>query len=275
MEIQKLAVKEQIVKTVVKSGNGGAVWVPKGWLGEEVVVILPEKPKLAVRERIVHLLEPYLKDIISVGLYGSYARNEQTKDSDVDVLVLTKDKRLKLDLTEEKIEITSFPIALFKRAIEKYPALYYQIALEAEPLINAPVLEELKSIQINKESFKEYIKETREHLKSNKELLELDTLDTKYLKSYSVLYSSLLRLRTLFIIKCILKKDKFSNKKFKTWVISQGLSFKEFEDCYKAYRLIRDNESTKSLRIKIGVAEKILSILEKELRQLEARIHGK
>ena len=34
MEMQKLAVKEQIVKTVVKSGNGGAVWVPKGWLGK-------------------------------------------------------------------------------------------------------------------------------------------------------------------------------------------------------------------------------------------------
>lgn len=306
---QTLAIKEQIVKTVVKSGNGGAVWVPKDWLGEEVVVILPEKPKFDVRERIIHLLEPYLKDIISVGLYGSYARNEQTKDSDVDVLVLTKDKRIKLDfkprnsknfgsrnqenrrfsgpgnrrisleskdfLGEEKIEITSFPIDTFKRAIEKYPGIYYQMVQEAEPLINAYVIEELKHIKISKESFKEYLKETGEHLKSNKELWELDALDTKYLKSYSVLYSSLLRLRTLFIIKCILKKDTFSNKKFKNWVISQDLSLKEFEDCYKAYRLIRDNESTKGLRIKIGVAEKILNILEKELRELEAQIYGK
>ena len=62
MDIQNLAIKEQIVKTVVKSGNGGAVWVPKDWLGEEVVVILREKPNLEPREKIVHLLEPYLKD---------------------------------------------------------------------------------------------------------------------------------------------------------------------------------------------------------------------
>ena len=47
-----LAVREQIVKTVVKSGNGGAVWVPKDWLGQEVVVILPQKPKLEVKEKI-------------------------------------------------------------------------------------------------------------------------------------------------------------------------------------------------------------------------------
>jgi len=275
MEIQKLAIKEQIVKTVVKSGNGGAVWVPKDWLGEEVVVILPEKPKFDIKERIIHLLEPYLKDIISVGIYGSYARNEQTKESDIDVLVLTKDKRLKLNLKEEKIEITSFPVPLFKRAIEKYPALYYQMVQEAEPLINAYVIEELRHIEISKESLKEYLKETREHLKSNKELLELDKLDGDYIKSYSVVYSLMLRLRTLFIIQCNLKKDTFSNKKFRKWVISQGISLKEFEGCYKAYRLIRDNESTKGLRIKISVAETILNILEKELGELEVKIHGK
>ena len=104
MKMQKLAVREQIVKTVVKSGNGGAVWVPKNWLGQEVVVILPEKPKFGLKEKIVHLLEPYLKDILSVAIYGSYARNEQAKDSDIDVLVITKDKRLILEFKKEKLE---------------------------------------------------------------------------------------------------------------------------------------------------------------------------
>ena len=66
-----LSIREQIVKTVVRSGNGGAVWVPKNWLGQEVIVILPQKPKLDVKERIIRLLEPYLKDVISVFIYGS------------------------------------------------------------------------------------------------------------------------------------------------------------------------------------------------------------
>lgn len=275
METQKLAVKEQIVKTVVKSGNGGAVWVPKDWLGQEVVVILPEKPKLGLKEKIVHLLEPYLKDIISVGIYGSYARNEQTRKSDIDVLVITKDKSIKLDFKGEKLDVVSFPIDKFKTAIQKYPAIFYQMVQEAEPLINSYVFEELKNIRINKESFKNYLKETKEHIKSNRELLELDKIDNTYLKSYSVLYSSILRLRGLFIMKCILKKDKFSNKNFKDWLITKGLNNKEYEVCYIAYRLIRDSKDTKSLKIKIDIAEKALNILEKELKFLEAQIYGK
>src|SRR3989338_5832648 len=164
MEIQKLAVREQIVKTVVKSGNGGAVWVPKNWLGQEVIVLLPEKPKLELREKIIHLLEPYLKDIISVGIYGSYSRGEQTKDSDIDVLVITKDRNLKLNFKEENIELVSFPIDKFKKAIEKHPVMYYQMAQEAEPLINGHIFEELKGIKVSKESFKYYLTETKEHI---------------------------------------------------------------------------------------------------------------
>src|SRR3989338_4520461 len=120
MQIQRLLVKEQLVKQVVKSGNGGAVWVPKKWLGQEVVIILPQKPKLELRENIIHLLEPYLRDIISVFIYGSYARHEETKDSDIDVMVVTE-KPVKISIKEPKLEITAFELEKFKKAIEKYP----------------------------------------------------------------------------------------------------------------------------------------------------------
>ncbi len=275
MQVQKLSIREQIVKTVVKSGNGGAVWVPKDWLGKEVVITLPEKPKLELREQILHLLEPYLKDIISVGIYGSHARHEQTKESDADVLVITKDKHIKLNFKAEKLDIVSFPIDKLEKAIVKYPVLYYQIVQEAEPLINASIFNELKNIKVNKERFRAYLQETKEHLRSSKELLELDTIDNTYLQSYSVLYSAVLRLRGLFIIKCILKKDNFSNKNFKRWIVSQGLPTKEFEDMYKVYRLIRDSETTKGLKIRISVAGKVLHILEEELQALEAQLYGK
>ena len=275
MEIQKLAVREQIVKTVVKSGNGGAVWVPKDWMWKEVVVILPERPKLNLKERIVHLLEPYLKDVICVGIYGSYARNEQEKESDVDVLVVTKDKDIRLDFKSEGLDTISLPIDKLKKAIEKYPIYYYQIVQEARPLINSFILEELKNAEIHRKNFKGYLKETREHIKSSRELLELDRLDYSYLKSYSAVYSVFLRLKGLFIAKCILNKNIFSSQKFRKWVIGKGLSIAEFEDCYKAYRLVRDGKNANKPKIKIDVAEKALNILEKELKILEARIYGK
>ncbi len=274
MQIKKLAIKEQLVKTVVKSGNGGAVWVPKNWLGQEVIVILPDKPSLSIKEKIVHLLEPYLKDIIAVFIYGSYARHEETKESDVDVMVITKDKAMPIEVKEPNFEITTFQLNDLKKAIEKQPVMYYQIIQEAEPLINAYVLDELKNIKIDNENFKPYINETKEHIESNKELTELDRLDNVYVKSYSIFYSIILRLRGLFIIKCILNKEKFSNKLFKEWLIQNEIISQEFEQCYSAYSAVKNNKNT-NIKIKISVAEKFLNILEIEVNIVEEKLYGK
>ena len=172
------------------------------------------------------------------------------------------------------MEITAFELKKFREAIEKYPVMYYQIAQEAEPLINSNSLEELKEIKINEENFKGYLNETKEHAKSNKEFLELDKLSGELVKSYSVLYSTILRLRGIFIIKCILNKEKFSNKHFKKWLIKNGISAGEFKQFYSIYTAIRDNEKI-SHKIKISAAEKLLNILEKKLNNIEAKIYGK
>ncbi|MBS3113779.1 nucleotidyltransferase domain-containing protein [Candidatus Woesearchaeota archaeon] len=275
MNTQKLAIKEQLVKTVVKSGNGGAVWVPKNWLGQEVIVILPDKPKLNVKEKVIHLLEPYLKDVIAVFIYGSYARHEETKDSDLDVMVVTKDKTIAIEIKEPNLEISVFQLDKLKMAIEKYPVMYYQIVQEAVPLINFYVLNELKNIKIDNENFKKYINETKEHIESNKELIGLDKLDDKYVKSYSVLYSTVLRLRGLFIIKCILNKEKFSNKAFQEWLIQNRMTHQEFEQCYATYRAVKNDKSTQNLKIEISVAEKLLNILIQCVNSIEAELYGK
>ncbi len=276
-KIQKMAVREQIVKTVVRSGNGGAVWVPKSWLGEEVVVMLPEKPRLGLKERVMRILEPHLKDIVSAGIYGSYARNEQTKDSDIDVLVITSGRTIpiqaKTHANGENVEIAVFQIDKLKAFIEKYPAAYYQMVQEAVPLINASALEELRKIRPR--NFTDYMEDTREHLKSSRELLELDKLDGTRLKSFSALYSALLRLKGLLIIRCILSKEKFSSAKFKKLVISKGLNNKEFDDSHRIFRLVRDGKSTRDVRIEISIAEKLLGILDKEMKEMEARISDK
>lgn len=263
----ELAIKEQIVKTVVKSGNGGAVWVPRSWLGEEVVVILPQKPKLRIKERIINSLEPHLKDIISVSIYGSYARKEQTKESDVDVLVITKDKTLALEI--KGMDVMSIPLEKLKNSIEKYPAMYYQIIQESEPLINSSVMDELKKIKISKENFSDFLKDTKAYIKTNVEFLELDKLDGGYVESHSVLYSTMLRLRGVFILKCILQKNAFSNKNFKKWVVEQGVSDSEFEDSYRAYRLVRDKKLIGNLKIRIDTAEKLIKILKRQIASLE------
>src|SRR3989344_8231409 len=252
-----LTIKEQLKKKVVKSGNGGAVWVPKAWLGEEVVVILPEKPRLDVRERIIHQLEPHLKDIVSVSLYGSYARGEQTQGSDVDVLVITQEKK---HLHIQGLDILSISLHQLQKAIVKYPVLYYHIIQEAQPLVNSPVLQELKKTKVTYKNFKNYLHETKEHLHSNKELVELDKLDGDMLRSTSVAYSSLLRLKGFYIIDCFVKKKVFTSAGFKQWLITHGLEKREFDSAYAIYCGVRDGIAQKT-RISIATAEKMLNLL--------------
>ncbi|MDO8480699.1 MAG: DUF2080 family transposase-associated protein [Nanoarchaeota archaeon] len=265
--MEQAAIKEQLVKTVVKSGNGGAVWVPKAWLGEEVIVILPQKPRLEVRERVLRLLEPYLKDVLAVGIYGSYARKEQRIGSDVDVIVVTTGN-VPILIKEKRMEILSIPLETLKKAIHAHPSTYFQPVREAEPLINGALFEELRHIRPSKEGIRAFIKETREHLKSSRELIELDRLDGEILQSSSVLYSTMLRLKGAYILRCALKAETFSSKGWKRWLLRGGLTGREFEMASAVYRAVRDSLSLPQ-NVPLPLGEKAVNILEREARLLE------
>ncbi len=265
--MKNLLVHEQVVKTVVRSGNGGAVWVPKGWLGEEVTVILPKKPRLGIKERIFHALEPHLKDVVAVALYGSYARGENTGQSDVDVLVITGNKPL--HILSKGLDILAIPAASLKKNIENHPAVFYQMLRESVPLINASAFEEFKKIRVTRENFMRYLSDTKDHVKSSEELLALDALGGAYITSFSILYSVMLRLKGLFIAKCILGREPFSNKKFKAWIINQGITEQEYEDSHAIYRIVRDGSTSKVPRVTTQAATRLLALLKKQVRSFE------
>ena len=205
--MQEQITKEQIRKRVVRSGNGGAVWVPKDWLGEEIIVTRIETQKLSLEEEIIKILLPYLKDISGVFLYGSYARKEETKDSDIDVLVIAKNK-LKIENTK-RFDINFIEMKKIKDAVQKNPFVYAVIN-EAKPIINSCLLEELKQEKKDFKDFIKWFKETTNYsIKSTKELIYLDEMDSIYLSSYSIAYSLILRLKGIFLIKSVLNNKKF------------------------------------------------------------------
>src|SRR3989338_2250423 len=120
--MQNLIIKEQIRKKVARSGNGGAVWVPKDWLGEEIIVTRIKTPKLSLEEELINVLLPYLKDICGIFLYGSYARKDETKNSDIDILVIGKNK-IKIGNTK-RFDINFIEIKKIKEAVQKNPFVY-------------------------------------------------------------------------------------------------------------------------------------------------------
>jgi predicted nucleotidyltransferase len=253
--------QEQIIRTAKPFGNGAHVFVPKEWIGEQIVIIKPKKASL--RERVLYVLDKYLDSIIGVYLYGSYARDEQTPESDIDLLVIT-DK--KINIKSEGFEILSIGEDKFGKAIKIQPILMYSILSEGKPIINSKLFESLKSkYKIKISDFRDFFEDTKRIIKVNEEFL----LDEKslYLKSEAVIYSLVLRLRGLFLIKSLLKDKKYSNKSFVSWIKSE-LSEIDFDSIYSAYRLSKMDLPIKE-KIKISDIRLLIEFLKKGVYNLQ------
>ena len=193
-------VKEQIVREVNLIGNGAHIFAPKEWANEKVLVVRLEKK--SVKEELLEILYPYLDKITAVFIYGSYARKEETKDSDVDVLVIAKEK-FKIE-KNNKFQIIVLAEVEIDNTVRLNPILMYSIFKEASAVINSGYLELLKKHKIDYSSFSSFIKSSHDSLKSNIELLELDKKTGKNV-SNSIIYSLILRLRGIFIIENLIK----------------------------------------------------------------------
>ena len=96
--IKRFNVHEEIVKRVVPFGNGSIVFTPKKWIGQTVRVILEQEP-INIKEDVLKTLQPFLEQVEGIYLFGSFARNEQEIDSDIDVLVIASKKSRKVCAT--------------------------------------------------------------------------------------------------------------------------------------------------------------------------------
>ena len=69
------------------------------------------------------------------------------------------------------------------------------------------------------------------------------------------------------MIKAILNNEKYSNKRFKEW-LTETLSDKEYDKVYAVYRAVKEDKKSK-IELEISVAEKLLSLIKKEIKKLE------
>ncbi|MEK6880942.1 MAG: DUF2080 family transposase-associated protein [Nanoarchaeota archaeon] len=253
-------IEEQIIRNVKIFGNGAHVFVPKEWVGEQVVLV---RPKRSLKGRILEVLEPYLESIIGVYLYGSYARKEQTQDSDIDLLIITNEK---VKIRERGFEIISLEQKEIEKAIKLEPLLMYSIFLEAKPIINSKLIGEFKERYKPKlTDFKDFLKDCERIININKDFLELET--GKYTLNEAVIYSLILRLRGLFILKFLIDRKIYSNKDFKKWII-KNLPEIDFNSIYKAYRFSKIDKKFIQ-KIKVSDVKLLLEFFRKELHILQ------
>jgi len=258
--------QEGIIREVSEIGNGAHIFIPKEWVGSQVKVILIAK-RLNIKQDILKILEKYLEDIIGVYLVGSYSRGEQEDKSDIDIIAISK--TTKKEIISGKYHISIATLDGIRKTLEAYPELILPRIMEAKVILNPQLLEELSNYPVTKKSFKNFVEDTKSAIKMNSEFIKLDELDGINLKSKAIIYSIILRLRGVFLIKCILKKEKYSKKDFKRWVL-KSLNEKEFKDAYEIYKSIRDKKKEKNI-ITLQTAKKLHNFLIKELKYFRGK----
>jgi predicted nucleotidyltransferase len=242
-------------------GNSAGILLPKEMVGSEARVIIINHT-LQIKKEVLSILEDNLQEIQGIYLTGSYARNEQDSNSDIDIIAISN--KLKKEVISGKYHISVIPLSETKKTILDNPLMIMPRLIEAKTLLNQALLNSLTSNVMKRDSIKGYIKETGRILKINKELIDINK-SRERLDSNEPIYSIILRLRGLLIIKCLLNKEKYSNTLFKKWLsINTKLDAKEIERIYSIYKGIKENKPDKKAKISLNSAIELIKFAQKE-----------
>jgi|SRR3989344_2195775 len=255
----------EIQRNVQRWGNSAGVLLPREWLGKQVQVVLIDRT-LEIKKEVIDMLGDLLLDIIGIYLVGSYARGEQDKNSDIDVVAISNNT--KKNIKSGKYDISIVTLDSVRKTLNKNPILILPRLLEAKTIFNNSLLEGLKNMKINKNSFNEYLKETESIIKIDEGFINLDKEQKlEYLDSVEIIYSMMLRSRGIFLIRNILNKKKYTKKSFLKFLKS-NLDENEVNLTYNIYEKIRDNIKVKE-KIRVDSAEKLLNLLKREIESLK------
>ncbi|MBS3078563.1 nucleotidyltransferase domain-containing protein [Candidatus Pacearchaeota archaeon] len=224
--------ENSIIKPIIRVGNSAGVVLPLEWYGGKARIELIQKP-LNIKADILDILNDYMENILGVYLTGSYARKEQTNDSDVDVLVVTSDINKKIN--KGKYEILMISLDELKKARDIVIPIIPMLK-EAVPIINKKLLDELLDFNIKKENLKWHLETTKSSLKMIRTILNIE--EDKV--GGNVIYPLILRLREAYIIDCLLKNRKYRKKDFLEMLKRRGIY-----ELYKGYELEKRSKKAK------------------------------
>jgi len=256
-----------ITKLVQKFGNSGHIVLSKEYIGKRIRFIAEPKTFEDIKSSILKIIKPYLENVLGVYLYGSYARNEQTIDSDVDVLVITNTKLKIIDKIND-YTIVSATLKELENTLGTNAVLILPIIKEAKTIINPDLLEKYKEYTCTKKNTKDFVDGSIGILELNKKGLELD------FEIGSLVYSLILRIRGLLMIKVIINKASYSKSLLFDYLENYNFSKEKIEELYKIYSSERDNTKVKEswiitkedIRKLIIVAENLLKEAKRMLK---------
>lgn len=252
----------RLVKQAVAIGNGAAVYVPREYVGKEVVVTLPEGIT-EIKSRVLTALIECMPNIVGVYVYGSFARNEQELDSDVDILVVTKEKDRRIKEVLSGMDARVVPLNAAMKAIREYPVLIVPILREAVALLNPVLLEELKSKTLNIARLRWSLEEAKRTVRIIETFMGLDKAEV----SATHLYSLLMRARVCVLIECLLKNKAYTTEKLKNTLFQHGFTKETVGQWLALYREVRYNRDVSASASREEI-QALIVFLKKKLNQI-------
>ena len=252
-------------KIVQSFGNGGHVVLPKEYVGKRIRFIIEPKYFEDIKSEVLEILKPYLENILGVYLYGSYARNEQTIDSDIDILVITNTKLRIVDKINSYSIVSATSMEL-ESTLKNNAVLLLPILKEAKTIINPGLLEKYKEYKFTNKNTKLFIDKSVYVLELDKKGLDLN------FEIGSLVYSLMLRIRGLLMIKLMLDNKLYSRASLFSYLKNNGFPQNKIEELYKIYSKEKNNINV--IESEIIAKEDVLKLLSigkdllKEVRSL-------
>ena len=202
---------ETIVKQTREVGTSAGVLLPRSWLNKQVVVTLfnPSKEKI-LQDIMACMFERNLnEEVKGIYLFGSYSRADFDFNSDIDILIITE-KTNKL-VNYDNYEMLLVSESSFSKNLPN-SLNYLSILKEAKVILNKELIEKyrLKKYSLN---FKKNLLEINKIIKINKDAVKMCKENSLNVPD-GIVYSIVLRLRELYLIKCLLSKKDYHKKDF-------------------------------------------------------------
>lgn len=248
----------ELIKHVQKWGNDSGVLLPREWINKEVKITLIDRSP-EIKNEVFDILDSYLDDIMGIYITGSYSRGEEDDNSDIDIIAISNS--IKKEINSGKYNISIIPIDTIEKTLKNNPIMILPRLFEAKTITNQKLLDKLKETKINKDSFNNFIKDTEKIMEINHALIILDK-DSEYLESNEIIYSIVLRLRGIYLIRCFLNKKHYLNSRFLN-LIKKSVG-EDYLNIYNVYRDIKENKPSKH-KISVRIARRLLNLLKEEV----------
>ena len=249
----------ELIKTAIKVGNSAGVILPRKYLNSQVKIVLEP---LNIEKDVLEILmgEGMLTKVLGVYLVGSYARGEQTIESDIDLLVITSD--INKRIAHGRYEIICISKAEIERQLKENALPILMMIKESKVIINQELIENYKNYKLNEKNIKWHINTTKSRIKAIAEDVKLyKKVNEKYM-SDNIAYIIILRLRTLYIIERIKKNKTYKKKDFLKLVRDLSGSLR----AYEGYIRSKNNEKVKK-ELPISEVEKITDYIIKNIKK--------